>query len=155
MDEGLEIRMSSYYTINAPSVLGETVDDEAIIVDLDSGAYFSLRGAGASVWNALERRPGEDELIRHMRRSHDGDGDHIEKETRRLLDELVAEGLIRRVEGRPPTSDASVDVDGGQEGRPAFTAPVLEKYTDMADLLLLDPIHEVDQAEGWPMPRSG
>jgi hypothetical protein len=28
---------------------------------------------------------------------------------------------------------------------------VLQKYTDMADLLLLDPIHEVDE-QGWPQP---
>jgi hypothetical protein len=27
--------------------------------------------------------------------------------------------------------------------------PVLNKYTDMQDLLLLDPIHEVDE-RGWP-----
>ena len=30
-----------------------------------------------------------------------------------------------------------------------FEAPILQKYTDMQDLLLLDPIHEVDEA-GWP-----
>ena len=30
-----------------------------------------------------------------------------------------------------------------------FTNPVLEKFTDMAELLLLDPIHEVDDS-GWP-----
>ena len=33
-----------------------------------------------------------------------------------------------------------------QEG---FVAPQLHKYTDMQELLLLDPIHDVDQ-EGWP-----
>ena len=33
----------------------------------------------------------------------------------------------------------------------AFETPVLEKYTDMAELLLLDPIHDVD-ATGWPHP---
>ena len=32
-----------------------------------------------------------------------------------------------------------------------FAAPVLEKHTDMQDLILLDPVHEVG-AEGWPHP---
>ncbi|HAR48554.1 MAG TPA: hypothetical protein DCR81_00210 [Smithella sp.] len=33
-----------------------------------------------------------------------------------------------------------------------FNAPVLNKYTDMQDLLILDPIHEVD-ATGWPSTK--
>jgi hypothetical protein len=36
-------------------------------------------------------------------------------------------------------------------GTAEFHAPVLQVYSDMQDLLLLDPIHEVD-ATGWPMP---
>ena len=30
-----------------------------------------------------------------------------------------------------------------------FEAPILNKYNDMQELLLLDPIHDVDEA-GWP-----
>ncbi len=30
----------------------------------------------------------------------------------------------------------------------------LEEHTDMADLLGLDPIHDVDDAVGWPTARS-
>jgi len=37
--------------------------------------------------------------------------------------------------------------------RQPFSAPVLNAYTDMEELLLLDPIHDVDQA-GWPMPKA-
>ena len=31
-----------------------------------------------------------------------------------------------------------------------LAAPVLNKYSDMQDLLLLDPIHDVDEEAGWP-----
>jgi len=34
-----------------------------------------------------------------------------------------------------------------------FAPPVLEVYTDMQDLLLLDPIHDVDETVGWPSPK--
>ena len=34
-------------------------------------------------------------------------------------------------------------------GRTPFVDPALEKYTDMQDFLLVDPIHEVSDA-GWP-----
>jgi hypothetical protein len=45
---------------------------------------------------------------------------------------------------------AGADVPGDDvQGELPFVAPVLDKYTDMQELLLLDPIHEVD-ASGWP-----
>ena len=34
-----------------------------------------------------------------------------------------------------------------------FTAPVVEKYTDMAELILLDPVHDVS-ALGWPDAKT-
>ena len=45
-----------------------------------------------------------------------------------------------------------------QAAGPAVTVvpgePVLEKYTDMQELLLLDPIHDVEEA-GWPKAKPG
>jgi len=60
--------------------------------------------------------------------------------------------------GGPPglTSDGAVHMyevpDQGGE-RSAFAPPVLERYTDMQDYFLLDPIHEVSP-EGWPKPAQ-
>jgi hypothetical protein len=34
-------------------------------------------------------------------------------------------------------------------GRIPFQAPALEKHSDMQDLILLDPVHEVGP-RGWP-----
>jgi hypothetical protein len=33
-----------------------------------------------------------------------------------------------------------------------FVTPCLQKYTDMEELLLIDPIHEIDEV-GWPSAR--
>ena len=33
--------------------------------------------------------------------------------------------------------------------RLAFTPPKLERYTDMQEIILLDPVHKVD-SQGWP-----
>ncbi len=35
---------------------------------------------------------------------------------------------------------------------PAASRPALQKFTDLQDLLMLDPIHEVDE-RGWPHAR--
>lgn len=49
---------------------------------------------------------------------------------------LVVEGLVSGPEGVQRSSDR----------------PVFVKYTDMEELLLADPIHEVDD-RGWPLLR--
>ena len=41
----------------------------------------------------------------------------------------------------------------GSDEKAAFEAPRLERYNDMKDYFLLDPIHEVDTA-GWPRPAA-
>lgn len=146
--------MSRYYTVSPPPVISETLDDEAIIMNLDSGAYYSLRHVGASVWTALQHAPSESELIEYVGRCYEGDPGEIARATRRLLEELVTEGLIR-AEDRPTAPDNPLPGSASGASRPDFSAPVLEKFTDMADLLLLDPIHEVDDEAGWPHARQG
>ena len=32
----------------------------------------------------------------------------------------------------------------------AFVAPMLERYDDIANIMAVDPIHDVDRSAGWP-----
>ena len=36
----------------------------------------------------------------------------------------------------------------------SYQAPVFERFTDMGDLLLLDPVHEAEDEKGWPHPKG-
>ena len=39
---------------NTPMVISEIVEDEVVLVNFDSGSYYSLAGSGTEVWRALE-----------------------------------------------------------------------------------------------------
>ena len=65
-----------------------------------------------------------------------------------LAGELVAEGLLATAERAPATAPAPVPPHGA-----AFEPPELEKYDDLQEYLLADPIHEFD-ASGWPGGRQ-
>lgn len=155
--------MSKRYQINEPSVIGETMDDETIIVNLDSGAYYSLRGTGATCWSLLAQGLTEAEIIAQLRTIYTGDPEAIATGVRDVLEQIEAEALVRPLEepATGPTPDTAqtgtiqtgtVQLDASVAPQ-VFNPPVLEKFTDMADLLLLDPIHEVDEAAGWPLAR--
>jgi hypothetical protein len=70
-----------------------------------------------------------------------------------FVEELVKEGLLVKADHEIPAGDASLLISQLAEVAGDFKPPLVNKYTDMQDLLLLDPIHEVDE-KGWPESKS-
>ena len=138
------------FRANNLNVVGEVLDGEAIIVDLDSGAYYSLVGSGAEVWSAVQKGATLTAIIESVTAVYSGRQEEIAAAVTALVEELLAEGLIV---GDSSTAGSSVAAIANPAppaaGRPPFVKPVVQKFTDMADLLLLDPIHDVD-VQGWP-----
>ena len=142
--------MTTHFRVNSPNVIHETIEGEVILIDLKTGTYYSLRDAGAAVWQAIQDGAGEDGIAAELRSRYDASEEQIQEAVRRLLAELEREGLVRADEGEAAPAATSSASDNGAARLP-FSAPVLEKHTDMQDLILLDPVHEVG-AEGWPHP---
>jgi hypothetical protein len=143
MDRALRFRPAGSHVIH------ELFDDEVVIVDLDTGRYFCTQHAGADVWRLLLAGQAVGEIAANLTTRYDAPEDVIADAVDRLCAALAAEHLIAPAVDAvaPPTSEAAI----GGPRRP-FEAPELQVYADMQELLLLDPIHEVDAA-GWPVPR--
>jgi Coenzyme PQQ synthesis protein D (PqqD) len=141
--------MTTRFRVNSPNVIHETIEGEVILIDLKTGTYYSLRDAGAAVWQAIEQGAGEDGIAAELRSRYSASEGEIHDAVRQLLGELEREGLVRADEAEPGAVTPPVSANGA--ARLPFAAPVLEKHTDMQDLILLDPVHEVGAA-GWPHP---
>ena len=139
--------MSEHFRIG-PEIVHETVDGEVIAIDLDNGSYYSLAGSGPLVWELLAVGASEAEL-REALTARFGDVEAIAKDISALLEQLRESGLIVEAE---PEEGAATPMAEAEDGH-AFEAPRFERYTDMKDYFLLDPIHEVDTA-GWPRPAA-
>jgi hypothetical protein len=91
------------------------------------------------------------DILGRIQVGYSGDGDEISNSTAAFLDRLVEEALVDPLDhaeaGNGQTGDAL------EAPVKAFSTPLLVKYTDMEMMLLLDPVHEVDQ-EGWPTVRK-
>ena len=46
---------SRRFRVDSRRVVHETIDGETILIDLQSGNYYSLGGCGSSVWDLLTR----------------------------------------------------------------------------------------------------
>lgn len=138
----------SRFRVNSPTVTHETIDGEAVIINLDSGIYYSLLDAGCVIWNLVEKHLPASEIIARVSESYEGQRATIETGVTQLLSELEQEGLIVHYQSSElPDPENTVPQNGSI--RRQFQTPVLQKYTDMQELLLLDPIHDVDDM-GWP-----
>ena len=135
--------------IHPEEVVHETVDGEVILIALQTGCYYSLEGSGAEVWAGLleGRRPTE--VASELEERYTAEPGAIRDAVLELVDRLVRERLV-----------VPQDDNGGARGpgdarapaafdAPPFAPPVFHKFTDMQDFLLVDPIHDVDDA-GWP-----
>ena len=137
--------------INSPHVVHQTIDGEVVVINLESGSYYSLNDVAAEVWALLESGSALGEIAETLGSRYDASADAIARALEAFVTDLHAERLL------VPTIGAAVSLpsNGATAGgtRRSFTPPLLEKYTDMQDLLLVDPIHEVDDL-GWPGTKT-
>ncbi len=143
--------MERRFRANAPAVASEIIDGEAVIMNLKSGVYFSTRAAGSLLWGWIEQGVPEGTMVQSLLATYDGSPEVVQGAVAGFISELMEHDLIRQL---PPTAPSrSLEPDPPTRSGAAFVAPVLDVYDDMQDLLLLDPIHDVDEDAGWPSPK--
>jgi len=136
--------------VASKNVHSQKFDDEVIIIDTKSGLYFSLRGSAVDIWSQIEACATPAAITATLIARYDGDPNVISAAVGRCLADFLDGGLIREA---PSADRTGPDVVSPAFKRSSFVEPLVERFTDMQNLLLLDPIHEVTE-EGWPQQAS-
>jgi len=138
--------------LNAPKVIHEQFDDEVVIANLENGRYYSTDQTGAAIWKLVIAGTTQKDIVARIAAEFAGDAREIEQGTTSFLNELCDESLVV-AESHQGNGIPSPSISNGSTAAHPFIAPQLHKYTDMEELLLLDPVHEVDEM-GWPRKRE-
>jgi hypothetical protein len=142
------------FRINSPAVINDTLEGESVIINLQTGIYYSLDNIGSVIWNGLINQYSVEEIVSALN-TRFGEEEEIIRGVDGLTEELIKEHLIVALteEKKRNTEFATaIDLEKAGLSDGCFTQPVLNRFGDMRDLLLLDPIHEVDEA-GWPYSK--
>lgn len=137
------------YRLNTPRVVHETLNNETIVIDFETGAYYSLTGVAHWILFLLTQQQTVVAVVDQITAWYSGEQEEIDEAVRQFIGNLAAASLI--VEEPTPASVLAASLPLIQKA--PFTPPLLEEYTDIQDLLLLDPIHEVSK-QGWPMREA-
>lgn len=139
---------STRLRVNAPDVINEVIEGDAVVINLATGDYYSLTGSAALAWEALLHAATVDEVIESVAARYDGDGTEIADAVTSFVADLQREHLVVNTD-QPCEPHLVV----AHQQRMPFVPPRFDKFTDMQDLILLDPVHEVSE-RGWPHAAS-
>lgn len=77
--------------------LTSEVGDELVMMDVDSGQYFSLDAIGCDIWRRLERPVRVADLCAALEQAYAAPLEVITGDVLRLLDQMAGKGLVKAV----------------------------------------------------------
>lgn len=118
------------YTWRTPGVVADTVDGVTIAIDLDNGIYYQFSRDASCLLEAL---PHLDPRIL--------DEDLAGTSVRSFFEELQSMGLVEECAPGEEAAELRAFCEDGLS---------FQSFNDLAHILMLDPIHDVDPPMGWP-----
>jgi len=141
---------NQHWIVNDAGLIYESLDGEVIIIQPETGYYYSLDPVASRLWTALQHGASAATLAGLTPRPASVGMDTVVTDCVAFLQSLADESLVIQAAEASDAEAADPTVLTGDAG---YLAPRLQKYTDMEEFFLLDPIHEIDDA-GWPVARA-
>jgi hypothetical protein len=120
---------------NLDRATGDVIDGEAIIINLVSGAYYSMQGIGGEVWSMIAAHRTVGSMLNEIVSRFDVSAEEARLDLDTVLGQLLEEGLVRV---SSPGEGACVGTSDASPRKP-YERPLLQVYRDMEELLALDP----------------
>lgn len=131
------------YKLNESKMFADVTNNVAVIINSETGIYYGINNCGSIVFQAIIDGCSVQSILENLKKMENCPSD-IEQKLKNFTDELLQKEII--IEGEqsskvPIFDEAVIKQDN-------FEMKVLE-YADAQEMLLADPIHDVDEKEGW------
>lgn len=119
---------------NLDRAAGDVIDGEAIIINLVTGAYYSMQGIGGEIWSMISARRSVGSMLDEIVSAYDVESETAHRDLHGVLQQLLDEGLVQVAgsgNGAHPAAPAAA--------KKPYRKPALQVFRDMEELLALDP----------------
>lgn len=133
------------YRINEEKMFYDMAEGQAIVINFTTGMYYGTSSLGSAVLDALVAGASVESVLAAVQ-ALPGCPDDMAARMDGFVAQLLEKEVLVAVEGEgaaAPPMDASVLQDG-------FVLTV-DEFAEVQDLILADPVHEVDVEMGWPI----
>jgi hypothetical protein len=136
------------FRINEPQVIHQLFDDELVAVHLATGTYHSLPGTAGEILLMLGPNGAYlPEIAAELENRYDAPIEVIQSDLEKFILELQEHFIV--VPATRPPSHRQAPAASSEAPRAVYSAPRLQSFTDLQELVMLDPVHDVGPA-GWP-----
>ncbi len=137
--------MNTPLAVNSDRFVHETIDGETIVMDTVSGRLLLLRETAPLLLSVMGAGVAPESMLEEISNRY---GVEAATQARDFVARLTELGVLsaRDIAG----SSLKATPIGAPDWPSNFTPPVVELYDDIADIITMDPIHDVDQDSGWP-----
>lgn len=141
--------------VNAPRIAAQCIEGEVVAMDLKLGVYFHLQGTAAAMFEWIRQGCGSEEVVARLPQSFSDIPEDAKVHVDHFISELLRENLVVRAPERAGDGNFVLAGTGSrQAGRMSYTPPKIDRYEDLQDLLMVDPIHDSGEG-GWPELAKG
>lgn len=134
------------YVVASPDIVSEEFEGEFVILDLSCGKYYSMDPAASTLWRAIAAGVQVQDLAAAV----DGAPAVTPQSIYEYAEKLVGYGCLARSDAQ---GSAAIDPATIEALRASPNPPTVEVFDDLADLILADPIHDVEETAGWPIRK--
>src|SRR6188474_1258384 len=86
--------MNTRYTYDSENLVYEVLNNEVVIVNLESGYYYILEGTAAEIWQAIIGGANVGETGEMLLTIFEGDATQVHEAVGAFVDDLLLENLI-------------------------------------------------------------
>ena len=133
------------YKLNEEKMFYDMAEGQAIVINFTTGMYYGTRSLGSAVLDALVAGASKEGILAAVQ-ALPGCPDDINAQLDAFIAQLLEKEVIVAVDG-DGTAAAAMDAAALQDG---FVLTV-DEFAEVQDLILADPVHEVDAEMGWPV----
>ena len=131
------------YKLNESKMFADVTNNVAIIINSETGIYYALNSCGSVVFQAILDGCSTQSIADNLKKIENCPSD-VDQKLKAFIDDLLEKEII--VEGEQTSKIPNFDEVVVKQDN--FEMKVLE-YADAQEMLLADPIHDVDEKEGW------
>jgi len=136
------------YKIQKSGVTHDNFDGEIVALNLVEGKYYNMEGTASFIWQCLDISMQTSSIIDQLSGLDENNLDELSSAVHTFLEQLETEGLVYQSTDLDETTHLT-KVKLPEK----YAKPVLNVFTDMQEVIALDPIHDVSE-KGWPHQKS-
>ncbi len=88
--------LTQRYKIDKDNVTYRIIDNEAVILNLDNGYYYSLNSVGTQIWQAVDKQKNLSEILGLLKEEYQLAEKQLENDLMELVRDLEKEKLIKK-----------------------------------------------------------